>query len=164
MLNPAFSDGTRLRLEPTAESEFNNFFVMNDREIEVLELVDDFVKLKEVGYGADPNAIGWARNKNITRSKRVSGLDAKFLESMTQSFSTLTSSSDLLSVAAEEAAPEGAPASSKQGNLRHSLRSDNAAYEAAKLIQDGTKAAEVAHHLKIAIEDERGFHRLGSGE
>ena len=75
MLNPFFADGTRLRATPDATGDFNDQFVMNDREVEILATSEDFVHIHEVHENDDgTHADGWVRARNISRVRRASGL------------------------------------------------------------------------------------------
>ena len=88
MLNPHFTDGTRLRISPAADAEFTDGFVLNDTEVEILENADDFSRVRAAtppppedtatADGAAPAAAaaieGWVRTRNITKRKRGAGL------------------------------------------------------------------------------------------
>lgn len=75
MQNPIFKDGTRLRIEGTADSGFNGQHILNDAEVEVRDVRDDFVKIRLCGsLGSGERPEGWVRERNVTRFQRMVGL------------------------------------------------------------------------------------------
>ena len=73
--NPHYEDGTRLRSGPTRESDFNGHQVLNDAEIVVVEVSDDFAKVRIVASEEGAEAPeGWLRQRNLTRAKQRPGM------------------------------------------------------------------------------------------
>lgn len=74
--NPHYEDGTRLRSGPRREDDFNGAQVLNDAEVLVVEVADDFAKVRVVGTGAEdePEAEGWLRQRNLSRARSRPGM------------------------------------------------------------------------------------------
>jgi hypothetical protein len=81
-LNPYFTDGTRLREGPEGSAPFNGMHVLNDEQVEVLETLGEYAKVRvctegdsSARDGAAPE--GWIRQRNLTKTSRSVGLPAK---------------------------------------------------------------------------------------
>ncbi len=68
-LNPKYSDGTRLRAGPSADSGFPGVWLANDAAVTVLEVAPGFVRVRKRDGGE-----GWIRERNLTRVARVPGI------------------------------------------------------------------------------------------
>ena len=73
MLNPRFSDGTRLRTGPSPDASFSGDYLLNDAEVEVLEITPcGFVRIR--GRDSRNSVEGWVRASNLSTHNRRVGL------------------------------------------------------------------------------------------
>ena len=174
MLNPFFTDGTRLRISPEEKAEFNDQYILNDAEIEVLTLENGFAKVRETEAShqaeGQVNAEGWVRERNLSKLKRESGLFGlrkAILEGSSKNLLEGVEMSDVGSVegsiapsmapsgVSEVTASEAATASEvvPQPGAHVESKADQAEYEKAmemKRLED--RSTEIAQQLKTALE------------
>jgi SH3-like domain-containing protein len=133
MLNPYFTDGTRLRVRPDQDADFNEQFILNDAPIEIVAIENGFARVRDLDH---PDAEGWVRERNLARHKRESGL-ARVRRSLLEhgrsaweerqslpEHSSVSSAAEHSSVSSA-AAPSAAPAAA--GSSRCTTRSTSGA-------------------------------------
>ena len=157
MNNPFFSDGTRLRIGPSADAEFFSptRFILNDEEVEIVavDATGEFVEVKSTQLPSaesaesetgQPPVQGWVRARNVTKHKRESGLAGlkrQISEQLIQEAAKVVPS----------APPSAEPSAGAEGASMS--QSDASAYAAAHAAMAAAeRAAHVASHLKHALE------------
>ena len=147
MLNPYFTDGTRLRVRPDQDADFNEHFILNDASIEIVEIENGFARVRDLDH---PDAEGWVRERNLARHKRESGL-AGLRRSLLEHSSFPSAAAPSAAPAADAAA---APAAAvRRPDERIESKATSSAYEAATKAQRiEERAREIAHQLKTALE------------
>ena len=170
MLNPYFTDGTRLRVRPDQDADFNEQFILNDAPIEIVAIENGFARVRDLDH---PDAEGWVRERNLARQKRESGL-ARVRRSLLEhgrsaweerqslpehsSVSSAAEHSSVSSAAAPSAAPAADAAAAPAAAVRRPdeqilSKATSSAYEAATKAQRiEERAREIAHQLKTALE------------